>query len=301
MPSEREILLLLRRVRDRLDGDMSLDTLAAQGGWSRFHFHRAFRAVTGETPRQYTSRLRLERAATRLLTGTEPIVAIATRVGFASHEVFTRAFRRHFTCTPAEYRARGRCELPPAARLTHLEVTANAGPCIGLFHLPTDRPRRHQMPMLSIERREITAQPILFVRLKSARHELPQTIAQGVGKVYMHAQQAGVALAGHPFTRYPEVGPGLMTVEVGFRVSADASGRDEIEAGLLPGGPAVVAMHGGPYDQLGETYAAAERWMEGNRLRPAGAPWEHYVTDPAEHPDPAEWRTEVFWPVAERT
>lgn len=301
MPTEREILSLLRRVRDRLDGDVSLDALAGQAGWSRFHFHRAFRAVTGETPKQYTSRLRLERAAVRLLTRDDAIVAIAAGVGFASHAVFTRAFRRHYDCTPAEYRARGRKGLPPAARRTHAEATANAGPCIGLFHLPTERPRRHPMPMLSIERRELAAQPILFVRLKTARHELPQTIAQGVGKVYMHAQQAGIALAGHPFTRYVDVGPGLMTIEVGFRVSAEAAGHGEIEADRLPGGPAVVAVHGGPYDQLGETYAAAERWMDENGLRPAGAPWEYYATDPAEHPDPADWRTEVYWPSARRT
>src|SRR5687768_16648781 len=87
MPSEREILQVLRDLRHRLDGDVSLDALATRAGWSRFHLHRAFRAVTGETPKRYTLRLRLERAASRLLTGAEPIVAVAARVGFASHEV----------------------------------------------------------------------------------------------------------------------------------------------------------------------------------------------------------------------
>jgi len=29
----------------------------------------------------------------------------------------------------------------------------------------------------------------------------------------------------------------------------------------------------------------------------AGAPWESYVTDPADYPDPADWKTEIFWPV----
>ena len=38
--------------------------------------------------------------------------------------------------------------------------------------------------------------------------------------------------------------------------------------------------------------------MEQNGLAPGGAPWEYYVTDPAAHPDPADWRTEIFWPVA---
>jgi AraC family transcriptional regulator len=146
MPSEREILQLLREVRGRLDDDLSLENLAARAGWSPFHFHRAFRAVTGETPKQYTLWLRLERAAARLLTHTDPIATIAAGVGFASHEVFTRAFRRHFNCTPARFRARGTRGLAPATRRAHAGVTVAAGPCLRLFHLLTDHrqvvPRR---------------------------------------------------------------------------------------------------------------------------------------------------------------
>jgi effector-binding domain-containing protein len=37
--------------------------------------------------------------------------------------------------------------------------------------------------------------------------------------------------------------------------------------------------------------------METNGLRPGGPPWEWYLTAPAAHPDPADWRTEVYWPV----
>jgi effector-binding domain-containing protein len=40
-----------------------------------------------------------------------------------------------------------------------------------------------------------------------------------------------------------------------------------------------------------------ERWMEAQGFRAAGAPWEAYLTDPAEHPDPADWRTEICWPI----
>ena len=63
------------------------------------------------------------------------------------------------------------------------------------------------------------------------------------------------------------------------------------------GGPAAVAVHMGPYDKLQETYAAMERWMQQQGVRAAGAPWESYITDPADHPDPADWRTEVYWPL----
>jgi AraC family transcriptional regulator len=297
MPTDRDILRVLSGLRGRLDGDVSLSALAARAGWSPFHFHRAFRRVTGETPKQYTHRLRLERAAAKLIAGAEPIVSIAAGEGFGSHEVFTRAFRRHFGQSPATYRAAATRTIAPQARARHAAVTAGTGPCVGLFHMTPGHSRRLAMPTLSIERRELPAEPILFVRQRAARHELSGAIGQGVGQVYMHAQKAGLALAGHPFTRYVSAGPGLLTIEVGFRLAGKAAGEGDVEAGELQGGPAVVAVHGGPYEQLAETYAAMERWMDQNGLSPAGAAWEWYVTDPADHPDPANWRTEVYWPV----
>ncbi len=153
------------------------------------------------------------------------------------------------------------------------------------------------MSVLSIVRRELIRQPVLFVRARIARHELAQAIALGVGAVYAHALRSNVALLGQPFTRYAAVGPGLMTIEIGFAVPASAVDSQAVMLGELPGGPAAVAVHAGPYEQLPDTYSAIERWIEENGLQTAGAPWESYLTDPTDYPDPADWRTEVTWPV----
>ena len=109
---------------------------------------------------------------------------------------------------------------------------------------------------------------------------------------------AGLAITGRPFTRYLSTGPGLFNIEVGIPVAATPTGEGDVAAGTLPGGAVAVAMHGGSYDQLTDTYAALERWIESNGYRISGAPWESYITDPADHPDPADWRTEVYWPIA---
>jgi AraC family transcriptional regulator len=299
MPSERDILQLLSDLNRHLDDDLSLDALAAHAGWSPFHFHRAFRRVVGETPKQYVLRLRLERAASRLAGSGETVVKVAAAAGFSSHEVFSRAFRRRFGMTPARYRATALRGASPQERARHRDLTDATGPCVGLHHLPiTTAGRRLSMPTLSIERRELAARPILFVRMRAARHEIAAAIAEGVGKAYMHAQKTGAAIAGHPFTRYLSAGPGLLDFEVGLPMAAAAAGEGDVQSGALPAGQAVVAVHGGPYDQLSETYAAIERWMAANNLRPDGPPWEWYTTDPAQHPDPADWRTEVYWPAA---
>jgi len=154
------------------------------------------------------------------------------------------------------------------------------------------------MPTLTIERRDLPPQPALVIRRQIVRSDLQATLAECLGRVFGHCHQAGLPLEGRPLTRYLKTGPGLWTIEVGKPMSVAASGAGEIESVELPGGPAVFAVHAGPYDQLSDTYAAMEKWMGTQGLQPGEGPWESYITDPADHPDPSEWRTEVYWPLA---
>jgi AraC family transcriptional regulator len=252
--------------------------------------------MVNETPKQYALRLQLHQAATRLVSTDDTVLEVALDAGFNSHEVFTRAFRRYFGVTPALYRARALASASTEIRTRHVALVHASGPCFGLFHVPASS-RRSSMPTLSIERRDLAAQNILFVRLRAARHEIANAIAEGLGKAFPYSQRMGLAIAGRPFTRYLTNGPGLYSLEVGMPIATVPQGEGAVEAGTLPAGPAAVAMHAGPYDQLSETYAALERWIEANGYRVSGAPWESYITDPADHPDPADWRTEVFWPL----
>jgi effector-binding domain-containing protein len=71
-----------------------------------------------------------------------------------------------------------------------------------------------------------------------------------------------------------------------------------MEAGFLPAGPVALGIHAGAYEQLKDTNAAIERWIETQGYQVGGPHWEWYVTDPGQHPDPADWRTEVYWPLA---
>ena len=94
-----------------------------------------------------------------------------------------------------------------------------------------------------------------------------------------------------------------MRVAASEKHAAGASARaaEAAETGvvedILPGGPAATTVHAGPYETLHEAYAALETWIESNGFHPAGAPWESYITDPAEYPDPRDWKTEVSWPI----
>jgi AraC family transcriptional regulator len=88
-----------------LDSHLDLATLAGVAHFSDFHFHRLFRALTGESLGDYVRRRRLELAAVRLRSQLRvPILGIAIGVGFGSAEAFSRAFRARFGCSPTEWR-----------------------------------------------------------------------------------------------------------------------------------------------------------------------------------------------------
>lgn len=153
------------------------------------------------------------------------------------------------------------------------------------------------MPLLSIERRTIKPQPTVFVRYTTAREGLAKHIGEGLGHAFTYANTAGLTPTARPFVRYLAMNGGEMTIEVGTPVSTAATGSDNVLAGELPGGHVVVALHGGHYDQLRATFDEVEQWMREQDITVVGGPWESYITDPGAHPDPAEWRTEIYWPV----
>ena len=296
----RDLQPILAFAAAHLDEDVSLRVLAERAGLSPFHLHRVFRAGAGEPPKQYTLRLRLGRAAAMLLTDDQRVLDIALSCGFQSHEAFCRAFRRRFGMTPRSYRERGfTTNVDRSQARKHAEIVHTVGPCIGLFHIGENRRSPENEMAYSIIKKELEPQPVLIVRRRVKRSEIAATIAEVLPHILIYAQQNGIALAGLPFTRYVEMGPGLVTMEPGMHVtSTGAASQGDIIADTLPGGPAATSVHAGPYDKLTDAYAAIEQWMEAEGLIAAGAPWECYLNDPSDYPDPKYWKTEVFWPVA---
>jgi transcriptional regulator GlxA family with amidase domain len=98
------IILALVHIQAHLDQDLSLDALAGHVGLSKYHFHELFQSATGETPKSYVERLRLEWAAVQLRIRRVAVVEVALECGYRNHETFSRAFRRRFLASPREYR-----------------------------------------------------------------------------------------------------------------------------------------------------------------------------------------------------
>ena len=300
---------LLAYAAANLDDDVSLTALAGKAGLSAFYLHRIFSAAVGETPKQFTMRLRLGQAAATLLMTDDSVLSVALSCGFQSHEVFIRAFRRSFGMTPSTYRRRGFANRVSTTQARqHAALVSQVGPCIALYHI--DKRKEPEMTY-TIKRKELSPQPVLVMRRRVKLSEIGSTLAEVLPSVFMHAQQTGQAIAGQPFTRYLEWGPGLVTIEAGLPVVASGNNVNDGESASddAAGDPkswrtACRVAQSRPSLTPARTKSSLKRtprFNNGSKTKvyvAAGPPWETYTTDPADYPDPQDWKTDVFWPLA---
>lgn len=73
--------------------------------------------------------------------------------------------------------------------------------------------------------------------------------------------------------------------------------NERIRKGESYDGAAVKCVHVGPYEYTGAAHEFLATFMKDNNYEFNGAPWEVYVTDPGEEPDPSKWITEIYYPV----
>lgn len=111
--TQDEYIARINRAFDYIEANlgkqMSLQELASAANFSRFHFNRIFQGIVGETPFQFISRVRLERAASLLKTASgDSITDIAFKVGYTDISVFSRNFSSFFGMSATEYRRQKR-------------------------------------------------------------------------------------------------------------------------------------------------------------------------------------------------
>jgi AraC-like DNA-binding protein len=104
--TREEVHRRVERAREYLHAryreNVSLDEMARVACLSPYHFHRAFTQVLGETPRQYRTRLRLERARQLLARGGMPVTQVCLDSGFESLGSFSSLYRRRFGRSPRQ-------------------------------------------------------------------------------------------------------------------------------------------------------------------------------------------------------
>lgn len=112
------------RLMDESVVPLNLQELAHAAGYSRFHFHRMFKAFTGVTPHAYVSVVRARRVR-RELTCAQTVSDAIYSSGFNSNGHFYAASSRILGMTPQEFRSGGRGVL-----IRYACATSSLGPVL---------------------------------------------------------------------------------------------------------------------------------------------------------------------------
>jgi effector-binding domain-containing protein len=145
--------------------------------------------------------------------------------------------------------------------------------------------------------RKLERTPVLFVHKEVPLTGIPAALGEAYNAVFAYAASRGVHPSGAPYARYFTVSPEKVVLDAGIPLLGPLAGEGVVESGVLPAGEAAVTTHIGRYEEMEPAYAAMRAWMRANGRQEAGAPWEIYLSDPQQEPDPATWRTEVVWPL----
>jgi AraC family transcriptional regulator len=95
-------------IETNLDNDITLDKLASLAYCSKFHYHRTFQAMVGETVMEYVRKRRVTFAVNEILNTNKKLIDIAYNSGFGSQVDFSRTFKRIYGITPMECRKKVR-------------------------------------------------------------------------------------------------------------------------------------------------------------------------------------------------
>jgi AraC-like DNA-binding protein len=147
-------LVLLRRVRDRIDRDyaspLDVDALARDVHMSSGHLSREFKAAYGESPYSYLMTRRIERAMALLRRGGLSVTEVCFEVGCSSLGTFSTRFTELVGMSPSAYRDQ-------VAGQRAEQLPENAGETPSCITKQVTRPIRDRSGPKSVRNGEATA------------------------------------------------------------------------------------------------------------------------------------------------
>jgi len=272
---EKRMLRVIQYIHDNPTGDLSLDALADVAALSRFHWHRVFRAMTGNTCANVVKSVRMHRASIALVQTDQSLAEIGAHVGYPQVASFSRAFSDVYGKPPQQFREEGRTAPNP--------VSFQSG----------------DMMMFDVEIRDMPARQLAALPHKGAYPEIGrtfQTLYAMIGARGLFPKIGpGVALYYNDPTETPQkelFSHAAVTLQEGVELAED------FEAVEIPAGRAAVLTYRGPYAGLPKAWDHLySTWLTGagEEVRHE-APYEVYLNDPT-NTAPDDLITEVVVPL----
>ncbi|MDQ6420424.1 response regulator [Paenibacillus sp. LHD-117] len=97
--------IAIQYMKSSFQDNLSLEILSSVVYLNPVYFSKLFKQKTGTGYKEYLTKLRLERAAEMLADPALSVTRIAELVGYPDVRNFTQVFRKHYNCTPGQFRA----------------------------------------------------------------------------------------------------------------------------------------------------------------------------------------------------
>ena len=295
MDYRKRVCQAMNFISRNLDRDLSLEEIARAASFSPFHFHRIFKAVVGETVAAFTRRLRLERAASCLLSDRHAdITTVAIDCGFSSSQNFAKAFRVQFGTTPSAFRS--------SKNGNDVSKTGNAFSLQTVYDPDTvfiGSPQNERRNSMNAEVREMPEYNVAYVRKMGPYGK--ETCEKAFGELMQWAGPRGYLTSGPVLGVYwdnPEVTPPeKCRVDACVVVPVGTAPDGAIGIQTISGGPYGVCHFEIAADNFQKAWEEAFTWVVGSGHECDDRPcYELYHNDASKHPD-GKWIFDICIPL----
>ncbi|MBN1271592.1 MAG: AraC family transcriptional regulator [Candidatus Aminicenantes bacterium] len=290
-------------IEAHIEKNLHLADIARVAHFSPYHFHRIFKAMVGETLNQFIQRIRIEKAASRLIINPKTsITEVALECGFSGSAAFARVFKETFRMSASEWRFGGyrRFSKIRKSKSKESERQSNIGKDfdVSSFYIDNEtsnlkwRIKMKNKNHVNVEVKDMPEMVVAYVR-HIGPYKGDTKLFEGLfKKIFGWAGPRG--LLRFPETKVmavyhddPEItDESKLRTDVCISVPKDTPVEGEIGKATIPGGKYAVGHFELKDDGYQEAWNAIfGGWLPESGFQPDERPcFELYLNDPKEHP-----------------
>lgn len=263
----QSIYKVIYYIEQNYNDDLKLEELSKVAGFSKYHFHRIFRAILGENLSDYVRRVRLSSTTMKFKTNLN-ITQIAQSSGYETNASFSKAFKKHFGTTPKEFAKNAK--------------------------------KKKGNTMVEPKIVEIEPIEVLYVRKTGgymhSADEAWKTMVAFVNENELRTK--AVARYGIAHDNPSVIEEHNLRYDACLELSDSVNPKGEVAKKQISGGKYALFMHKGPYQFLGETFRNIGDWIvdSGIDLRDEPSFHKYLDLDPTGIKE-EDLRTEIYVPI----